>query len=590
MAITDNNKISKLKTRKIVERRNMNRNKKLIIFFSLIIFLISINFSFDHISKISVFINGEVVLFAAKAQSDANTYFIATNGSDSSIRNGDSAQPWATINYGLTKVNSGDTIKIKAGNYTFSSAININDPIRHSNITITAEDINNKPQIDFLLSPQNDRGIRIKANVKNVKISHLKLTHSNYINDCTLNDSDKYDYTYCTLIDSEVGTEGLNISNVELSLSHVGIALMEGKNVTISNNTIHHMGTCGSTGESEHGSAIAITASTASSWTEKTYIANNETYQVGEDGTICQADHLSGKWIEYLEWENNYFHNHFEDGIDLKRCRNIKIHHNNLSGNYADGIVTHPTPQESTEVEVFSNTISNNGWWGVIIDGNCDKWKIYNNLIFGNAFRQDRYTPMAVVINCLGCEFYHNTVYNNGPKGGYKGSGTVINNVFLNNGIGGWGNIYQSSLGTIDHNYIYPTSPGITGTNAITVSDPKFRNLVNNNFTLNIDSPLKDKGIDLANKGIIKDFAGVTRPQGVGFDIGAYEYVISQPTPPVYNQADINQDNKVNSSDFTALLSDWHKTSNFSNQRSDINKDGVVNLKDLSVMMRNWQP
>lgn len=60
------------------------------------------------------------------------------------------------------------------------------------------------------------------------------------------------------------------------------------------------------------------------------------------------------------------------------------------------------------------------------------------------------------------------------------------------------------------------------------------------------------------------------------------------PPQTTYNQADINQDNKVNLSDFTALLSDWHKTSNFSNQRSDINKDGIVNLKDLSIIMRNW--
>ncbi|MEK7147067.1 MAG: choice-of-anchor Q domain-containing protein, partial [Patescibacteria group bacterium] len=52
-------------------------------------------------------------------------------------------------------------------------------------------------------------------------------------------------------------------------------------------------------------------------------------------------------------------------------------------------------------------------------------------------------------------------------------------------------------------------------------------------FHLQSSSPAIDKGVYLAL--VIKDFDGTIRPQGFGYDIGAYEYTsgtTSDTTPP----------------------------------------------------------
>ena len=42
-----------------------------------------------------------------------------------------------------------------------------------------------------------------------------------------------------------------------------------------------------------------------------------------------------------------------------------------------------------------------------------------------------------------------------------------------------------------------------------------------------------DAGTDLSSLGVIDDFSGVTRPQGIAYDIGAHEYVIDDTTAPI---------------------------------------------------------
>jgi Ca2+-binding RTX toxin-like protein len=53
-------------------------------------------------------------------------------------------------------------------------------------------------------------------------------------------------------------------------------------------------------------------------------------------------------------------------------------------------------------------------------------------------------------------------------------------------------------------------------------ADPKFTNLSGNDLTLTSASPAIDHGATLAE--VTTDYAGTARPQGAGYDIGAYEY------------------------------------------------------------------
>jgi len=52
--------------------------------------------------------------------------------------------------------------------------------------------------------------------------------------------------------------------------------------------------------------------------------------------------------------------------------------------------------------------------------------------------------------------------------------------------------------------------------------DPKFVNVAGKDLRLTPSSPLVDSGVEL--KEVKTDFTGVLRPQGAGYDIGAYEY------------------------------------------------------------------
>lgn len=94
----------------------------------------------------------------------------------------------------------------------------------------------------------------------------------------------------------------------------------------------------------------------------------------------------------------------------------------------------------------------------------------------------------------------------------------VKNNIFSNNTnqMGAW----VPSGVTIDRNFFNGTS-STYGTNAI-LGDPLFVDFNNRNYHLKSNSPAINNG---TNVGISIDFDKTLRPQGSGYDIGAYEYV-----------------------------------------------------------------
>jgi len=49
---------------------------------------------------------------------------------------------------------------------------------------------------------------------------------------------------------------------------------------------------------------------------------------------------------------------------------------------------------------------------------------------------------------------------------------------------------------------------------------------------------------------------------------------------------DLNQDNKVNSSDFQILIQKFKETQNI--ETEDLNSDGIVNIKDIGILMHYW--
>ena len=112
----------------------------------------------------------------------------------------------------------------------------------------------------------------------------------------------------------------------------------------------------------------------------------------------------------------------------------------------------------------------------------------------------------------------------------------VVNNVNVrlqNSIVGNYkGGLAVEQTGQIDatHNLLFGepfTTLPLDGGNII--AEPQFVNLAGGDLHLLPSSPAIDAGL---NAGLAEDHDGNTRPQGAGFDLGAFEFVAAEPTPP----------------------------------------------------------
>lgn len=193
---------------------------------------------------------------------------------------------------------------------------------------------------------------------------------------------------------------------------------------------------------------------------------------------------------------------------------------------------------------IWNNILHSTPAGAIDPQGTVEYWWIWNNIIYNNC-RYPRWNGGAVQIDGgTNMTVVHNTIYNcaenangattrqtSGLFAPGAASNIIKNNIFWNNGDDGvndYGNIQAGGSADIDYNYVYPTSPGQTGTNAVTDADPKFVN-AGVDFHLESDSPCIGTATPLADSGIFTptlDKDGVTR-DGSTPDIGAYEYIAS---------------------------------------------------------------
>jgi hypothetical protein len=120
------------------------------------------------------------------------------------------------------------------------------------------------------------------------------------------------------------------------------------------------------------------------------------------------------------------------------------------------------------------------------------------------------------------------------------------NTVFRNNGVG-ITEVYRLAAGLIVKNNISYLNSGIydpaygcdassrnichANTVPNLTTDPKFVNAAGGDLRLAPGSPAIDKGVKLTE--VEQDIVGSARPQGKGYDIGAFEFGASTPKAPV---------------------------------------------------------
>jgi hypothetical protein len=135
----------------------------------------------------------------------------------------------------------------------------------------------------------------------------------------------------------------------------------------------------------------------------------------------------------------------------------------------------------------------------------------HDNLIANNLVYDNNIPSGGALWDYQGSErnkYYNNTVFNNGSAAGYnRGVDTEYkNNIFWGNG--------SDSINVVEGNII--ASNNHTG-------NPTFVNEGTRDLRLGTGSTAIDAGGDLS-PDVTDDFIGTPRPQGIDWDIGAYEY------------------------------------------------------------------
>lgn len=174
-------------------------------------------------------------------------------------------------------------------------------------------------------------------------------------------------------------------------------------------------------------------------------------------------------------------------------------------------------------------------------NGLTDNWIFRNNIIANvgaEIFIREYVTNM---------QFYNNTFYHcaGGATGypiyaAYTGvTGMVKNNAFIACGVSTWTGFYLGNL-TGDYNFVSNTGSGGSKTefsesHGVNGGNPQLKSVYSDctantcDFHVGATSALINVGTTIA--GFSADNAGVSRPQGAAWDIGAYEY-IKKPNPP----------------------------------------------------------
>ncbi len=173
-----------------------------------------------------------------------------------------------------------------------------------------------------------------------------------------------------------------------------------------------------------------------------------------------------------------------------------------------------------------SSFYNNHNNWGIVAHpGN----HIYNNLVYNN---------LDGIHANGGTDVYNNSVYNNGEIGIWPdGSGVRVKNNIV---IGHKWNILDQNTTNLDFaaNICDSLSAPFTiGCTKAASAANVFLNPAGADFHLQAGSPAIDAGMNLSSLGITTDIDGRSRPQGVVYDIGAYEFggssVLVPPAPTV---------------------------------------------------------
>lgn len=486
------------------------------------------------------------------------TYYVSTTGSDTN--NGLSeTTAWQTIGFSassLSPVSAGDTVYIKAGDYglddvfiekNYSPSDARISFIGYQNIPddINSLNFNYGDNVDASIMPlinPNDRTIGDGVNLSNVYSISIKniqiansLTAIGVWNSVPINSNHRFENIFLKNIGWEYSTAlGLKEANGN-SMKNCLIVNATGAGMDIwgNNNLID---SC-----QVYSNESQITPDL--SYTSMDYYIVLK----GDSNTIsnCYAERVGeledvGHGLEIKEsGEHNLFVNCTVKNM-IAGCFSVRwqaVQNNEFRNCKAIGGISTDVSafmiREGASSNVFNNCISDGCNAGVrfILAGEdanyCGEYNTFNNCIIKNAdwvidlnpyYYNSANADNNLLVNCT--IDHANYLYNcERPNNGNQFINCAISNIpdFL---IGSdTANFTYQYCNFYNNGFSMPTGAGNIS------SDPQFVDQLTGDYHLQITSPCIDAGT-LTNAPTM-DFDAVSRPQGSGIDIGAYEYITS---------------------------------------------------------------
>jgi hypothetical protein len=443
--------------------------------------------------------------FVGDVYAAGNIYYVAKTGNDSDP--GTFTKPWLTINHAATHIAAGDTVYIEGGTYneqvfihalngspsSYTTFQNYNGQtviIDGTNVTMAGSGLVNIDRSTYLtlngLQVQNSSDMGIAA-------TYGVLDHLNFLN---LNVHD------CGSDGIEVGYNGIYTTT----------------NILISGCYVHNVCTLG-----QYIAGACVQLDSPNGFEVK----NNIFYK--DNGAVGMSVMMGGS--------NGTIHNNeFNDLFLYIDAEGVGESNINVYGNYFHDCTTttaidvgdEKAAASMTNLNFYNNQFYNNPYGCFVVGGvvgvglQTVTFSFVNNTCYENAgFTRADIIFGDATSNWSNCVIADNIIVttgsNNAPifnKSPSNGNTTIDHNLFY---------CANGSLLTANQNVVYGTNP--------VYANPLLKNPPID-FSLQLNSP----AIDAANALYAQstDYIGTTRPQGAGYDIGAYEYMSSATTttPP----------------------------------------------------------
>lgn len=266
--------------------------------------------------------------------------------------------------------------------------------------------------------------------------------------------------------------------------------------------------------------------------TEGFYVGSSF-YQGKDVGCASGTETVYAPLLRGVKVYNNIVEDTGWDGIQVgSAVEDCNIHHNKV---YRDSQAKVQYQQtgiinaRGSVCNIYNNLIKDGGGTGIYLQGNGGN-KIYNNLIINPG--RNEYATGGVGIGIATGSNPGNSIY--------AWHNTIINpyryGINFNNDKGSDNRIQNNLIVDLEGSYIATGGrTNVTVSNNLAhhnISEAKFTNPSADDYSLQSDSPAVDAGINLSFEGITVDYMGIARPQGSGYDIGAYEFVSEPPDTP----------------------------------------------------------